>query len=61
MEFSPSKANTAAVVLAITENSARADGVVHEDSTELLLGKLDLIMALMRKRTYRFSHVLRQV
>jgi hypothetical protein len=33
----PSEANTSAVVLAITEDSARLNSVVHKDSTKLLL------------------------
>jgi hypothetical protein len=33
----PGKANSTAVIVGITQNSARADSVVHEDSTKLLL------------------------
>jgi hypothetical protein len=56
----PSKANTTAVVVGITQDSAGTNGIVHEDSTKFLpivsYGKTGRCT-----RNYRFGHVLRKV
>lgn len=48
-KFSPGEANTSAVVLAITKDSARTNSIVHEDSTKLLFDSSALI-AVWRER-----------
>lgn len=59
--FSPSEANTSAVVLAIPEDSARLNSIVHEDSTKLLLKTSVLLTQSRTSKTNRFSHILGKV
>ncbi len=57
----PGKANTTAVVLMVTENSARLNSVVHEDSAELLYWMLAVPSCAISRGTNGFGHILRQI